>query len=139
MGSAEPQACVIRIDNSFSPFLPPFHSNNPSHAIERASKSLQGHSNWTGIFFFLSPPLLLLLLLLFFFCTSPKPHQLNAEESILLGVIDFDCHVKFSLPFSRCWYCSFGPVNLGEKEMERMGARQQGCHAIYPHCYNEAY
>lgn len=48
----EPQACVIRIDNSFSPFLPPFHSNNPLHTIERASKSLQGRSNWTGIFFF---------------------------------------------------------------------------------------
>lgn len=46
-------------------------------------------------------------------CTLPKSHQLNAEESILLEVIVFDCHVKFLLPFSRCWYCSFGLVNLG--------------------------
>ena len=50
--SRKSQAGVIRIDNSFSPFLPLFHSNIPSHTIERAPKSPQGHSNWTGIFFF---------------------------------------------------------------------------------------
>lgn len=96
------QGCVIRIDNSFSPFLPLFHSNKPLHAIERASKPLQGHSNWTGIFLSLSSR-----------CTWLKSHQLNAEEHILLGVIVFDKHVKFLLLFSRRLHCSFWLVNLG--------------------------
>lgn len=85
MESRESQACVIRINNSFSPFLTPFHSNNPSHTIEIHSKSLQGRSNWTGIFFSFPSTS---------FCTSQESHQLNAEESILLGVIVFDWQVS---------------------------------------------
>lgn len=133
MDSRESQACVITIDNSFSPFLPPFHSNNPLHTIERASKSLQGRSNWTGIFFFFP-------LHFFLHLTKISSAKCRAEHSSWGNCLRL---ASFCCPVPSAAIVLFGLVNLGERKellvVECMDARQLCCHAIFPLGYDGAY
>lgn len=97
------QGCVIRIDNSFSPFLPLFHSNKPLHAIERASKPLQGHSNWTGIFF---------ISFLTLHLTKISSAKCRGAHSSWCNCLRQACEF-FAALLSRRLHCSFWLVNLG--------------------------
>lgn len=72
----ESQSCVIRIDNSFSPILPPFHSNDTVSFFTALPNLLRVTVIGVRFFFSLS-------------FTSPKSHQVDPQNDILLGVIVF--------------------------------------------------